>query len=308
MQVFYGLFWLVRLNGCVRRGRQPLLRGREWLFAVPVGPGFYAHEGRSLVIAQCGVIHLNHLLSVDRAEREARAFAIAEQPVTRVAVSLCPRRLRDHTNWMVEWGLVAACAGAFVWLTRCYITPPHLVSLRSVFGVPVLMVYMQFGMLLIKHVVVASPDPLPEARGAECRNVRQETLKYYLLVCDWCRMTMVAMIVFWPVRLSTPLSGVDRLIGSWFLAWLLIGVAATVWIEVKRRQLASLAGQARPVSVPNLQQSSPPWPVCYQPCAPLFMPSGARGYSLNVGHRLAYVGAAYCAGLAALFVLLPVQR
>ena len=242
MQVFYGLFWLVRLNGCVRRGRQPLLRGREWLFAVPVRPGFYAHEGRSivrrfrmrmcipfvidpltiyllasdhllictlLVIAQCGVIHLNHLLSVDRAEREARAFAIAEQPVTRVAVSLCPRRLRDHTNWMVEWGLVAACAGAFVWLTRCYITPPHLVSLRSVFGVPVLMVYMQFGMLLIKHVVVASPDPLPEARGAECRNVRQETLKYYLLVCDWCRMTMVAMIVFWPVRLSTPPSQVS---------------------------------------------------------------------------------------------------
>jgi hypothetical protein len=35
MQMFYGSFWLVRLNGCVRRGRQPLLRGREWLFAVP---------------------------------------------------------------------------------------------------------------------------------------------------------------------------------------------------------------------------------------------------------------------------------
>jgi hypothetical protein len=49
MQVFYGLFWVVRLNGCVRRGRQPLLRGREWLFAVPVRSGFYAQEGRSIL-------------------------------------------------------------------------------------------------------------------------------------------------------------------------------------------------------------------------------------------------------------------
>jgi hypothetical protein len=111
---------------------------------------------------------------------------------------------------MVEWALAASWVGAFVWLTRCYMSPPHDVSLRSVFGVPVLMLYMQIGMLLIKRVVVAAPDPVPEGQGAEHRRVRQETLKYYLLICDWCRITMVAMIVFWPVRLSASVSG-----GSW---------------------------------------------------------------------------------------------
>jgi hypothetical protein len=74
-------------------------------------------------------------------------------------VSLFPRRLRDHTNWMVEWALVASWVGAFVWLARYYMTPSHHVGLRGVFGLPVLMVYMQFALLLIKYVVVASPYP-----------------------------------------------------------------------------------------------------------------------------------------------------
>ena len=34
-----------RIRGCFRRWRQPLLRGPEWFFNVPVQPGFYTGPG-----------------------------------------------------------------------------------------------------------------------------------------------------------------------------------------------------------------------------------------------------------------------
>jgi hypothetical protein len=43
---FYALFWVVRVYGCARRGRQPLLRGPEWFFNVHVSPDFYHGDGR----------------------------------------------------------------------------------------------------------------------------------------------------------------------------------------------------------------------------------------------------------------------
>src|SRR5438046_6162924 len=134
----YGLCWLLRIRGCVRRLRQPLLRGPEWFFDVQVEPGFHDGPGRQilhrywrrvfvpiavelslavavvvsgklwllnlLMIAFCAVIVINHSLSVDLAERRARAYAVhgSEQPAARVALSLTPRRLRDYTNWNLE--------------------------------------------------------------------------------------------------------------------------------------------------------------------------------------------------------------
>lgn len=44
--IFYFFFWVVRINGCFRRGLQPLLRGREWFFNVHVQPDFYTGAGR----------------------------------------------------------------------------------------------------------------------------------------------------------------------------------------------------------------------------------------------------------------------
>src|SRR5580765_3685965 len=108
--ILYAFFWLLRINGCVRRGRQPRLRGPEWFFDVRVSPDFYTGAGRGLlrqywmrmlipfavdvplaiaivasgrlqlltplIIGLCGLIHLNHAFSVRLAERQARAFAV----------------------------------------------------------------------------------------------------------------------------------------------------------------------------------------------------------------------------------------
>src|ERR1700730_13476195 len=124
--IFYILFWVVRINGCVRRGRQPLLRGPEWFFDVHVQPNFYTGVGRKilhrywkrmfipfavdipiaiaiflsghllllswLMLGLAALIHINHSFSVDLAQRQARFFAVpeAEQPVASMVLSLKP--------------------------------------------------------------------------------------------------------------------------------------------------------------------------------------------------------------------------
>ena|ERR1700691_1602965 len=47
--ILYIFFWVVRIRGCFRRGRQPLLRGPEWFFNVHVRPDFYTGAGKKLL-------------------------------------------------------------------------------------------------------------------------------------------------------------------------------------------------------------------------------------------------------------------
>src|SRR6266699_1165303 len=125
---FYVLFQAVRINGCIRRGRQPLLRGPNWFFDVPVQPGFYSGAGRKilhrywmrmlipfavdvpiaiaifasghlallnlLILGLCALIHIHHALSVDLARRQARRFAAPDAGEPLIALSLMPRHLR----------------------------------------------------------------------------------------------------------------------------------------------------------------------------------------------------------------------
>jgi len=264
--IYYILFWVIRINGCVRRGRQPLLRGPDWFFNIHVQPGFYTGAGRRilhrywmrmfipfavdipvataiflsghlfllnvLMLGLCALIHINHLFSVDLAERQARPFALpeAEAPVASMMLSLTPRRLRDYTNRKVEWALALSSMVALAWLTRNYLAAPEHHNLRLVFGVPAIFLYFQLGWLFVKRVVVAWRTPVPQAQAAEHIEAREETRKYYLRVCDWSRAVLSAGILFWPIQLSESPAGLNRLMGVWFAAWLLIGVVVTVWV------------------------------------------------------------------------------
>ena len=344
--IFYIFFWVVRINGCVRRGRQPLLRGPEWFFNVRVQPDFYRGAGRKilhrywmrmfipfafdvplaitiflsgrfsllswLILGLCALIHINHSFSVDLGERQARPFAIleAEQAVASLALSLTPRRLRDYTNRNVEWALALSSLVALAWLVRYYFATPERHNLRLVFGVPAFLLYVQLGILFIKRVVVAWRTPVPQAQAAEHMEAREETRKYYLRVCDWNRAAASAGILFWPIKISASPAGLSHLLSIWFAVWLVIGVVGTVWVEISRKQLVTLALRACPVKLPDFlhQSEIARWPVCYQPSAPMLILKGARGYSLNLANKLAHLGAAYLIGLVALFVVLPVGR
>jgi len=263
-----------------------------------------------LILGLCALIHVNHSFSVDLAERQARPFAVpeAEQPVASLALSLKPRRLRDYTNRKVEWALALSSTVAFAWLARYYFTAPEHHNLRSVFGVPAFLLYLQVGLLFVKRVVVAWRAPVPQVQAAEHLEAREETRMYYLKLCDWQRAAAAAGIIFWPIEISTSPASLNRLLSIWFVGWLVIGVLATAWVEVRRKQLVTLSLRARPVKLPDFLRQSElaRWPVCYQPSAPMLMLKGAHGYSLNLANTLAYLGAAYLAGLGVLIVVLRV--
>jgi hypothetical protein len=341
--IFYICFWVVRINGCFRRGRQPLLRGPEWFFNVHVQPDFYTSTGRKilhrywmrmfipftvdipvaiaiflsgrllllnwLILGLCALIHINHSYSVDLAERQARAFAIpeAEQPVASMALSLQPRRLRDYTNRKIEWALALSSMFGLVWLVRYYFAAPEHHNPRLVFGVPIFLLYLQIGMLYVKRVVVAWRAPVPQAQAAEHMEAREQTRKYYLGVCDLYRTAATASILYWLLEVGAPPADRDRLVSIWLAAWLLIGVTATVCVEIRRKQLVRLWLRACPVKLPDFlrQSEMARWPMCYQPSAPMLILKGAHGYSLNLANTLTHIGAAYLAGLIVLFTLLP---
>lgn len=344
LTIFYVFFWLVRIRGCVRRGRQPLLCGPDWFFNVHVRPGFYEGAGKKLlhgywmrmlipfafdvpiataiflsgrlqlliwlILGLCALIHINHCVSVDLAERQARVFGLPEnqQPTSSIALSLTPRRLRDYSNGKVEWGLALASVLALVLLLRYYFAAPEHHDVRVVFGVPAALLYLQVGFLFAKRVVVAWRTSIPQTQVAEHVEAKEETRKHYLRMCDWSRASAVAGMLFWPVKLSMTPASFARVGSIWFAVWMGIGVALTIWVEIKRKHLANLAVRARPVTLPDLlgQPDGARWPLCYQPATPMLMLKGGRGYSLNLANSLAQLGAFYLAGWLALVAVLRV--
>jgi hypothetical protein len=338
----YAVFWAARIRGCVRRGRQPLLRGKEWFFDVHVQPGFYEGAGKKLlhqywlrmlipfavdiplavaiflrdrfsligwlVIGLAVLIHVNHLFSVDLAQRQARPYRAdePEQQQTRVGLLLTPRRLRDYTNPKVEWALAVGALLAFALLLRYYFVSAEHPDVRFVFGVPVLMVYIQLGFLLAKRIIIAWRTPVPQVQAAEFMATREETRRYYLRTCDWNRAVATVTLLFWPVLLTASVSERGQLFRFWFFAWLVGTVISGIWIEIRRHKLVKLALRMRPVNLPDLlkQSEMARWPVCYQPAAPMLVLKGARGYSINLANQFAYVGAAYLVGMAVLITAL----
>lgn len=338
---FYAMFWPVRINGCVRRGRQPLLRGSEWFFNVRVRDGFYEGPGRAilrqywlrmlipfaldipwaiwafesgkyyqlnfLVLAVALLIHVNHLVSKAIAERRAQAYAVPEstQPAARVALSLAPRRLRDYTNPRFERVLAVVSIATLAWLTRYYFVSPLHPGARLVFAVPLFLLYTQVGMLLVKRAAIGWPSPVPQDHAEEHMRAAEERRQYHVKVWDWGRAASVSSLVMWPVFIGLPQHASDRLMTIWLAVWLVLGVVTTVIVEIKRKQVARVVALATPVALPNLLASGgPAWPVCYEPCAPALVLRSARGYSLNFGSSVAKFTAAYFAGLALLIFVL----
>jgi len=338
---FYALFWPVRINGCLRRGRQPLLRGRDWFFNVRVQDGFYEGPGRTilrrywlrmlipfavdipwaiwafetgriyqlnfLVLVAALLIHVNHLLSKGIAERQAQAYAVPEstRPDARVSLSLAPRRLRDYTNARFEGALAAVSIATLAWLTRYYLASPLHPSAKLVFGVPLYMLYTQAGMLMVKRAAIGWPSPVPQDHADEHMRAAEERRRYHVKVWDWARTASVASLVMWPFFIALPRQASDRLMNVWLAIWIVLGVILTVVIEIKRKQVANFAALATPVPLPDLLGAdSPAWPVCYEPSAPALMVRSGRGYSLNLGNSIAKYSAAYVLGFAVLLFVL----
>ena len=331
----------VRVRGCFRRWRQPLLRGPEWFFNVQVKPDFYNGAGRAtlqryraimllpvaveallavaiffsgrliylslLIIAISGVIHINHLFNVERAERKARNFAEPEagQPVSAMVLSLTPRRLSDYSNPWTERFIVLVSLAAFAWLLRYYLHSNGTLSSRVVFGLPVLLLYNQMGFLFVKYGIVAWRMPIPQAQAEEHLRAREEARKLHLKVCDWCRILITLELAsFATVLTIAPALRPKVITGYWVMLFAGVGVLA-VRHEKGRLAVVKANLRARPMKMPDFfHVESSARLLCYQPATPMLLIKGAHGYALNLANRLTQLGAAYLAGLIALFAIL----
>jgi hypothetical protein len=332
--LIYALFWVARLNGCIRRGRQPLLRGTQWCFDVRVQPDFYVGAGKAilhrywmrmlipfavdipiaiaifmsgrlmllnlLIIGLCALVHLNHSFSVDLAERQARPFAAPEanEPVARLSLSLTPRRLRSYTHPLLEWALALSNGAAIAWLIHIH---------GADWRVPAFLIYAQLGVLFAKYLIVTWRSPLPQDQAAEQMEAREERRRFHTRMCDWARAAMTLGFVFRSFVLSASQPGPSPVVTAWLAAWMAIAVASGVWVEIRRKQLTTLALRVSPRRLPDFLRQSEiaRWPVCYQPSAPLLILKGAHGYSINFANALAWLAAAWLSGLIVLIALLP---
>lgn len=338
----YALFWLVRLYGCVRRARQPLLRGRQWFFNVPVRPEFYSGRGRrilhrywlrmlvpfavdvpvataiflshrvsllnALVVALAALIHINHVFSVDLAEREARRSGLAapEEPITSTVASLERRRLRDYSNNRLEWTLAFVLLTCVAWLIRDYHQSSEYQNVRALFGVPAVLLYLQLGLFLVKLVIVRWRSPIPRVAANDHIEAQERTRRHYLATCDVYRAAGIVAMAFWAIQSSPLLLNLDAFARIWLALALVAGIAVTIWMEVKRKKLAGVVSRAIPVALPQFieQQSAARWPVCYQPSIPMLIIRGARGFSLNLANALSCLCVSYVIGFLLLFALL----
>ena len=337
--ICYGLFLVSRLRGVQRRWQQPHLRGPEWFLDVPVQAGFYEGPGKEilrsyrqrvlwpflldipvwaavyftgitglllwLMVALVPVIHLNHMMNVEHAQRKARVFAAKQEtePVVALGLSLTPRRLRDLSNPILEWTLAIATVIAFSALAFIYRTSASLHSIGQVFWVPALYLYFNLGILLAKQIIVNWRTRLPMAQRAEYQKAQDAMRSYYLRMCDWNRIVVTAGICISPILLTVSGAWYQPLIKTWLWGGLVLCIAGSVWIEVLRKRLVRVGLQVEPVLMPDLmnEASLAKWPVCYQPSAPTLILRGARGYSLNLANTTSYLGSAYLVGMIALF-------
>ncbi len=337
--------WLGRVNGVVRRARQPHLRGDGWFFDVEVPDWFAQGAGRQILreywlrmlapigielaiwiaalalgpgswliwiaLAMVPAIHLNHWYNVRAAERKARQLSEPEQakPVAALGLSLTPRRLKDYSNPSMEWGIGIATVAAAVWLWHIYSAEAGRYSAQRVFWYPAVYLYLQIGVLLVKRVIVSWRSPVPLAQTEEYLAARHAMRRYYLWTCDMNRIALTLGILLYAVPLSLSQDHAQRLLSGFNMVWLAVSLVSIVWVEFKRKQLAEMSARVRPVRMPNLTRTrdAARWPVCYQPDLPMLILEGDRGYSLNLSNGSALLGMAYLAGIAGFALLLKMR-
>src|SRR5262249_47802141 len=150
-----------------------------------------------------------------------------------VGLSLTPRRLRDYTNPGMEWILASLFGTSFALAGRYYISHADHHSFRAIFGVPFLLLYVQVGIIFIKQLVVSWRSPIPQTDAAEHIEWREQTRKYYLVMCDWHRLSFAAGAIFFAAVLTVSPDRLGELMRYWFYGWLIAGTIATVIVEIK---------------------------------------------------------------------------
>jgi hypothetical protein len=304
-------FFTVDLGAEVWRREGPglLRRYRGWLlapFAVDaVALAALAFAGRAeyamheqLVMTVLGAIYYNSL-AVHFAYKAKALEPAGDVPrPTAVLLSLRPRRLRDHSNRIVEAAVVGpSLAGLAALAVLVERDEPEPFLAQAVW-----LLYAQAGLLLLKIVFVRWRMKLPVRRTEEFTRWRTAWLAYHLRIFDAVRVVVA-------VGMLQPLAYLY--LGSSGVAVFVWVVAALLFVAYAMRERRRLAEVERDVKPAELANEFPQPPVAagrylaggllyFNPENPGVVARGPSGIALNLANRSTYLWFAYLVG----FVLL----
>src|ERR1041385_5571963 len=234
--VFFA-FVLVQVSAFRKRWQIPLFRGADWFLGVHVTPDFYAGPGRRilrlyrlwtfapyavealpilailrfgrpshllyLAIAMVFVVVPNSVISTMVCTKIARPYEIpgTNRPVSSVMLSLKTRRFEDYTNRRLEYVLafvnvVTVAILAVAWRNRA-----AFFDWREFLGRPLLLFYVQIGLLLAKRALVGWRTVAPSEDAEAYLAWREHSRRYWVDVCDSVRAITVAQLALLAARL-----------------------------------------------------------------------------------------------------------
>src|SRR5262245_57548204 len=333
--------------------RLPLKNGEGFFLAQSVGPGFYQESGASLlqryhrslflplVLDAPLVIWLAAsqrllLLSIEQwlamlasfvvynviaAHFSSRATAVigdqgADRP-TDLQLSMAPRRLRDHSNRLVEIAIWASILAALILLAAAYGTADNHSegrhALHEAEGITIWFLYLELGLILLKVVFVRWRMALPIRRTEDYKRWRSAWLSYHLKLFDSIRL-MIALLLLSGSVIKVEGHGWTR--GTLIIAvpgLVVMVVVYIIYIAREGRRLAAVQREVKPV---ELVKEFPLRPVpegrffgggvlYFNRDNPVSIVRSAQGIAINLAHPTIYAWVAYFIGLAALSIWLP---
>jgi hypothetical protein len=347
------VMFAIRLRLLHRVWTLPQKHGEGFFIAQPVKAGFYREAGAmllrryqisiivpilldlplaiwlavtwrhmSLVLEQLFVAMLSTVAyNVMVVHFSARAATLSGEqeslPPTAFQLSMAPRRLRDHTNFIVESIIAVATLlslGLLLYMRTLAVAPGATHAAVHAFHGGLLLttwvLYWQIGLLLLKGVFVRWRMPLPVSRTEEFRRWRAAWLSHHMKIFDAGRLLLALSLLggsikflwgkAWPRGVQLTALGASMFLILVYFAY----------IFREGRRIAATARELKPL---ELVKEFPRTPVAqgrylaggllyFNRDNPRVIVRGVQGIAINLAHRSTYAWAAYFLGLAALML------
>ena len=278
-----------------------------WLATTSRLPALVGEQFLALVLTAIA----NNLAVTHFASRAAMlAHPTGERPEPGLQISMSPRRLRDHTNWLVELAIAALMLLSLALVQRAHAIRFEPAAawnpakwLRSVDSVTAWVLYLQVGLLLLKVVFVRWRMPLPTRRTDDFRRWRTAWLNYHLRLFDGLRI-LFALALFSAIL---GLTRASESTAAFTAGWVLVLLVFAVWCRRQKSYLTSVAREIKPLELvrefPRTTAAEGRFLLGFfyiAPGNPGVLVHSGNGIALNITHPATYLWAAYLCGLAAL--------
>jgi hypothetical protein len=323
----YLLVVAMRATTFRRRWDMPLLYGPNYFHKLRVGQGFYENTGRKLLQLYHAILlwpyfaefaallvivfrHryqaltslcliaifttvVNQRVSLALLMRSAKKFEEKEVDPAPAAVSfsLNPRRLADYSNPIFEIVLASVTT----------VTLIVLAQIGAPMGPPLLILYLQIGLLLIKKMGVDWRSAAPQENSEIYLEVRERRRKLLLFACDFYRGAAGFVMIKQAAMQHTHNEGVRWALQYLYLAGSIVCVCFAV---VKTNELYAMYRKTKPtlsrkrrLAVPDPDGFVAGGFLYFDSDNPAFFVQGPRTVAINAGNYRLLLAATYLLGL-----------